>query len=194
MKRLLFNIMLYASSIFSIIACEGTFIPDPIDPRLPKYTENGHNVAGAFINNTIWRSKVSIGFPHIADNKPFIILFQDSDSLVICFSGNTNIDARAISFHMSNLGISKFEDLSFLNGKKIQLDGVNNVGYCDKWYSSLFILDKGIGQIYFRNVSLNSTSTGIIISGTFGFSTNAITVSHGRFDYRINKDSNFQIE
>lgn len=57
-KSLLIFVVLVMNS------CSGEFIPDPIDPRLPKYTEEGNNVAGAFINDNTWESVVSIGFPY----------------------------------------------------------------------------------------------------------------------------------
>ena len=42
--------------LLALVSCEGIFIPDPIDPRLPKYTEKGYNAAGAFINKDVWKS------------------------------------------------------------------------------------------------------------------------------------------
>ncbi|MDP4189846.1 MAG: hypothetical protein Q8905_17505, partial [Bacteroidota bacterium] len=56
-----------------------------------------------------------------------------------------------------------------------------------------------IGQIYFRNVSLQDSSSVVVISGTFGFSysdpANETTkVSYGRFDYKIRENEDFIIK
>lgn len=186
--------------------CEGIFVPDPIDPRIPKYTENGNNVAGAFINDNIWESVVRIGFPY-SHNQPFINVWQESDSLVLRFSGNTDDESSSVEFHLTGLNISKFEDLTKLDGQKIQLDGIKNTGFYIENYNPTSYNNKGVGQIYFKHVSIldSNVSAGeqaakrIIISGTFGFSFNesngkTIKVSSGRFDYKITESINFQIE
>lgn len=183
---------------FIIIGCEGIFIPDPIDPRIPKYTEEGNNVAGAIIDDKIWESVVTSGFPSIYD-QPFIRLWQLNDSLSFIFSGNTSGESSSIEFHLSGLGITKFEDLVALEGQKIQMDGIKNAGYYIENEPPMNYDNKGIGQIYFRSVRIKKSSSQIILSGTFGFSTTVpngmvTKVSFGRFDYQISEDSNFQTE
>ena len=186
--------------------CDGIFVPDPIDPRIPKYTEDGNNVAGAYINDNIWESVVRIGFPY-SYNQPFINVWQESDSLVLRFSGNTADESSSVEFHLTGLKISKFEDLVTLDGKKIQLDGIKNAGFYIENYTPSSYDNKGIGQIYFKHVSIQDsnvtvegqTSKIVIISGTFGFSFNesngkTIKVSSGRFDYKITENTNFQTE
>jgi hypothetical protein len=180
--------------IFIILtSCEGIFIPDPIDPRLPKYTENGYGTAGAFINDRIWTSQVNYGLLTSFD-KPLIKFWQEQDSLRFTFSGNIDQISASVEFHLTGLGITKFEDLIDLNGQKISLNGNQNIGYYIDYSSSLSYNEKGIGQIYFRNVQYNNDKSAIIISGTFGFSLPdthraTIKVSSGRFDYKIFKAS-----
>ncbi len=189
-----------------LIACDGIFVPDPIDPRIPKYTENGNNVAGSFINDNIWESIVKAGF-YGSSNQPFITIWQESDSLLLRFNGNTAGESSSVEFHLTGLNISKFEDLTTLDGQKIQLDGIKNAGFYIENYTPSSYDNKGVGQIYFRHVSIRDsngndggqTSKRIIISGTFGFSFNdsngkTIKVSSGRFDYKITESNNFQIE
>lgn len=186
--------------------CEGIFVPDPIDPRIPKYTEDGNNVAGAFINDNIWKSIVTMSFPYTYD-QPYIRAWQESDSLTIIFSGNTAEEKSSLEFHLTGLKISKFEDLVTLDGEKIQLDGVENAGFYRENYTPISYNNKGIGQIYFKHVTIHDSNAGyeeqpskiIIISGTFGFtftdSNGKITkVTSGRFDYRITESANFQTE
>ncbi|WP_423130025.1 hypothetical protein [Gaoshiqia sp. Z1-71] len=182
-----------------LTACDGLFIPDPIDPRLPKYTEDGNNVAGAFINDDVWESIVLVGFFDI-HNAPFINAKPANDSLVVQFQGNVAGQSSTIEFHLGGISINQFEDLLHLHDTKIQLDGITNAAYYIEDYHSMTYENKGIGQIYFKNVSrTNNSASVIILSGTFGFSViepggMQRTVSYGRFDYRISESSNFLID
>jgi hypothetical protein len=180
------------------VACNGVFVPDPIDPRVPKYTEEGNNVAGAFINGNIWQSIVTISFPYVY-NEPTITVSQENNRLVLKFTGSTSQKEASIEFHLTGLNISKFEDLTVLEGQKIQLDGIKNSGYYTENYAPPSYINKGIGQIYFRNVRMENSLSKIIFSGTFGFSVHnsngyETKVSFGRFDYQITESSNFQNE
>lgn len=185
--------------MLTLVSCEGLFIPDPIDPRLPKYTENGNNVAGAFINDESWKSVVSYGFMTASD-KPTIITSDINDSLVILFEGNILNHYTAIEFHLTGLNIHRFEDLILLKNRKIQLDGLTNAGVIRYDNSRDYLVSNGgIGQIYIRYVTFNNLSDKVILSGTFGFTTNDTAsgnkeVSYGRFDYVFSKDSDFHIE
>ncbi|MDE5423114.1 hypothetical protein L3073_12920 [Ancylomarina sp. DW003] len=196
MKKYVYtNSILIVLACLILSACEGTFIPDPIDPRLPKYTENGYGTAGAFINDRIWTSHVNYGFLTSSD-KPMIKVWHEQDSLRFTFSGSIEQTSASVEFHLTGLGITKFEDLIDLNEQKISLNGNKNIGYYIENYSSSSYDKKGIGQIYFRNVQYNNDKSAIIISGTFGFSlpdTHQIPlkVNSGRFDYKIFK-TNFE--
>ena len=185
-------------------ACEGLFIPDPIDPRIPKYTAEGNNVAGAYINDDIWESVVShkiqiVGSLTVPVNQPNINVWAEADSLSLTFSGSSDAKKTHIEFHLRNLNISKFEDLPRLEGRKITLDGNTNAGfYFDSSNESRYE-NGGIGQIYFKDVSFVDSTSVIILSGTFGFSVNnsegkTIKVSSGRFDYRFSENSNFNLK
>ncbi len=181
-----------------LIACDGVFVPDPIDPRVPKYTEEGNNVAGAFIDDDIWKSIVTVGFPYVYDG-PIIKVWQENDSLLLRFSGSTSGESTSIEFHLTGLNITKFDDLLTLDGKKIQLDGFQNSGYYIENYTPSTYDNRGIGQIYFRNVCRKEESSIIILSGTFGFSISDLSgyemkVTSGRFDYRIGESSSFYVE
>ncbi|HEY4785285.1 MAG TPA: hypothetical protein VIH57_04520 [Bacteroidales bacterium] len=201
--------MKVANRIFLVLllvllgSCGGEFIPDPIDPRLPKYTEEGNDAAGAFINEKIWKSVVSVDFMSVGD-QPYITLFTAKDSLTILFEGNSSV-YRYIEFRLSGLSIYRFEDLQLLNNKKIFLDGKKSSGVChrnycppyESGYYSTGCPETGIsGQLYIKNVAMRDSLTQAILSGTFGFTFNDPVsgineVSYGRFDYRFGKGSNF---
>ncbi len=169
-----------------ILGCEGTFVNDPIDPRLPKYTENGYDVAGAFINDQIWRSVVEISL-FTTINEPSFISTPGSDSLAVRFSGEIKQDATPIdiAFYLNGINISTFNDLEKLNDKIITLDGSHNQG--GVIYESLDYTNTkgGTGQIYFTKVEVTDSASATV-SGTFGFNINdSIEVTYGRFDYRV---------
>lgn len=191
-------------SVLALFSCESEFVKDPIDPRLPKYTEVGNNVAGAFINQNTWRSEVMCDFSVggiIAVNEPYITVNKGNDSTNIQFFGKFKGDHMEIVFNLKGLKLGSFKDLKLLKDKKIELDGKRNFGlyYNESVASKIPISLKGeTGQLYFRNVSLKDSSSAVI-SGTFGFaytdSANATTkVSYGRFDYKIRNDEDFIIK
>ena len=182
--------------IFS--SCRGIFVQDPIDPQLPKYTEVGNNVAGAFIDNGFWKSVVKFGL-FTTDDEPSVIAWPLGDSLTIRFGGEDSYGRSNIEFHLTGLKIYRFEDLLTLNNKKIQLDGISNSGYYIRSHDPTSYSNKGIGQVYFRNVNRSDTISKVILSGTFGFSVNkqdgsTMKISYGRFDYTISKSFNFNTE
>lgn len=163
-------------------------VPDPIDPQLPKYTEEGNDVAGAYVNNEIWQSVVKYFVSN--SDKPSVTAWPSGDSLIIKFDGDISNGKSTIEFHLKEIKINKIEDLILLNDKKIQLDGILNSGFYNKNYNPTYYANKGIGQIYFKNVRMKD-STLVTLSGTFGFTVNEqweITkISYGRFDYEIDQ-------
>jgi hypothetical protein len=195
----------YLSSIIFVslllICCDGIFIYDPIDPRLPKYSEDGNDVAGAFINGEVWTSIVKRKyFTDQYFNYPVISLYERTDSLIISFEGES-IDWNIIEFRLSDIHIHRFEDLILLKNKKIQLDGVKNYAICVNrdQYRDDFRSKKtpGIGQLYIKNVNTNGFANYITLSGTFGFVVNdsvygKVEVSYGRFDYDFSRFSNYK--
>jgi hypothetical protein len=43
---------------FILVSCDDSFEADPVDPRLPSYSEIGKNEAGAFINESPWVARI----------------------------------------------------------------------------------------------------------------------------------------
>lgn len=180
-------------------ACN-TYIPDPIDPRLPKYTENGNNVAGALVDDDNWRSEAGSG---LFDNKywPMILLDAASDSLHIVFHGSSS-RYQAIEFDISDQGIESFSDLVLLNDRKISLDGVMNSASCREFPCMTNATNcermAGVGQLHIRKVLMESAHEAVL-SGTFGFTATHpthghIKVSYGRFDFRFSNGLNFIVQ
>ena len=190
--------LIVAFLVLITTGCDPVVVPDPIDPRLPKYTEKGYNVAGAFVNQKVWESVLTYGFVR-NNGEPYVLAFNSQDSIIICFDGQLETQDVAVKFHLKGLHIQKFSDLINLNDTKIQLDGTRNAGTLGKYTSpwdSVGMESHGAGQLYIKKVVLDDSLKSVIFSGTFGFNlNNPITgiseVSYGRFDYRLYKNGNF---
>lgn len=170
-----------------LISCDGIFIPDPIDPRLPMYTETGNNAAGAIINDQIWKGVVEKSLFFVS-GAPQVNLYDEGDSLVIQFSGIRNNQAEIIKFHIEGIQINALLNLTTLDNTKIILNGIDNFGAIEN-LNTLCNSSGGIGQLYLRRITVTEENS-IIISGTFGFTINGsscgnIDVSYGRFDYVV---------
>lgn len=181
---------IFAFSIL-LMACDASWIPDPIDPRLPMYTENGINTAGAIVNGELWRSRVDQQIFGSINATPYVDFTTNKDSLVIIFLGDSkNLPVREITFTIKNENIQNAADFLKLRGRVIPLDGLQNTVSVFDYYND-DCNSSGIGQIYFRNVKFGGENgTSILFSGTFSFIQDDpvcanYDVSYGRFDYRI---------
>lgn len=184
------------------VSCEDTFIPDPFDPRLPKYTEEGRGAAGAFINDEIWKSIENHGFMSL-DHKSKIYLYADKDSMSLVFRGESEV-FNYLRFDLSNMNINQFSDLSLLEGRKIQLDGITNGAFClvsgegiifPYMDTKVHLKNVCSGQLLIRKAKVYNSNEAIL-SGTFGFITDdpvygRIEVFYGRFDFQYGENENF---
>lgn len=162
-----------------MLSCGSEWISDPIDPRLPMYTENGNNVAGAFVNGVLWEARD--GGSLLQDYSiPRFDYFTDEDSLVIEF--------KDIVFVLQNIEIENIDGLASYAGRKFSIEsGSNGVYFGGLEYRDCEV--SGIGQFYLRTVK--NKKSGMIMAGTFSFTIDhpncgRIEVTHGRFDFRIN--------
>lgn len=176
-------------------SCNIPFIPDPIDPKLPVYSEFGSELSGAYVNDIIWKSNLetgSIPYPPIYPSK--ILVWKQKDSLVLCFQGKISSKYSTIGFSFKGLGVTKTDDLLKLNNKKIQLDQNKNFGHYQVDYKKNNL--KGKGQIYFKSAKHDSNKN-VILSGTFGFEITdkqgkTTKISYGRFDHTYRQNTNFK--
>jgi hypothetical protein len=180
---------LLALSLSTACTFTGVFVPDPIDPRLPMYTETGNDVAGAFVNKIVWKSIATseTGFisPGYDFGFPSIYFYDSGDRIKLKLTGKLSGVETDLIFDILTSNISSPEDFARLNDSKIILDGVNNKGYLR---SSRYQLNAsgGVGQIYFKKINVSGQR--ISIAGTFGFLVSDpihgnLDVSYGRFDY-----------
>lgn len=187
MKKLRFiNKLTYVFLLaLSMQSCSSVWVPDPVDPRLPEYTESGHNVAGALVNNDIWESHAttvgrSINAPHFTNN-------YEGDSLVLQFYGTLNSHTTCIAFYLGDRNVSNTTDLKQLENQVFELDGESMYGMV---YINGTVYRYGAGQLYIKYVQLGDDPYYAIASGTFGFTLTdngkTFEVYYGRFDYLFN--------
>lgn len=188
-----------------LASCVSEFRPEVIDPRLPDYTEEGLNTAGAYVDGIPWTSQRRVSFFFIfpsgisGSGDIYIYRRDSSQSNLLAFEfGKQDFgdyeEPRTIGFHLDDSGISEPVDLFEFKDKTIVLDGETN-------YGQLFLnpnlrtaqsgpdtLHRGTGLLHVRNVQYLSTDS-VIISGTFGFDVEIDSVIHtvhsGRFDYTL---------
>ena len=172
------------------LGCDPIYIPDPIDPRLPKYTQSGNNVAGALINDTIWQSRFYIDLFSSSD-EPTVAHDLSRDTTVFTFRGHFDDSefSTMLFFGMRGTGAYSLQAMTRMNDKKYEFGkGLNTAMIyrsdqeCNQIASS--------GQLYCRSVKYNKESNYTTLSGTFSFTVldpkcGDKVVTYGRFDFRI---------
>lgn len=182
-----------------LAACGGEFIPDPLDPRLPRYSEEGKNTAGCFINGEIWRAIGEADSPADSRNQYLQLTFTaDNNTLGINMGGYLGKSVDSLSTYVELVFIvdnrdTQFQSIRELRGQTFTLDGDQSFGrIIDSRDFFQYDACRGAGQLFIRHVKYVPDSDGdYIISGTFSFTISAnscetIEVRNGRFDYRIN--------
>lgn len=203
MKRK-FYIVLFILAPY-LISCVSEFRPEVIDPRLPDYSEEGLNTAGAYVDGFPWTARRKLSyffiFPQGISGVGDIYFYrgEDSTSNLIAFEfGRQDISGLekdvTIGFYLDDSKIVKPEDITALVGRSIALDGERNYGqlFLDPRHRTADqgpdIEHRGTGKLHIRHVKVQTTDT-VVVSGTFGFDVLIDGVLHtvhsGRFDYEV---------
>lgn len=172
-------------SLILMIGCEDVFIPDPINPELPKYTETGLGMAGAYLDNELWR--VSSGEFCWMCGDPFQIEQNNGVWEMILLGELPEGQSVSFNFHLNDLNLHPDKILE-LNGAKIDLDGTTRWANMTNWESTCPEIKSGTGQLYFRSIKRQPNTIRHIVSGTFSmqFDDGAgceASVTYGRFDF-----------
>lgn len=190
MQKLHYSVLVAALvAVLLLPSCDGVFVPDPIDPRLPKYTEDGNNAAGAFIGDNVWTSIMESDFPDTTYHEPVIFLYSQNDSLRVIFDGVSPI-FQFIEFRFCIAPATQLRELVVLNNKVFAFNGTEASAFCRNSCDTCWNSTGNTGQIYFRKVVYDEANQYITMSGTFGFTYEdhlygTIQVSKGRFDYKV---------
>lgn len=186
--------------------CGENFIPDPADSRLPAYTENGNQVAGAIINGMAWKTHWAWGDMGLQRSFYFTD-YPSGDSVTLSLDGimtdgpyRNSILTLIVS--IKNLHIINLEAVKILNGRTFILDGKNSYAGTGKVFypdtSGLYGCTGGTGILSFKSVRENKRETNtrkngdkyhpLIVAGVFhfNFKDSGVNVDSGRFDFQIN--------
>lgn len=210
LKILLTIGLLGAMTLFLYGCLEEKFVPDPSDPRLPKYTESGNQVGGALINDVAWKTDFSPSSIGTGGNRSFYFTnYSSGDSVTLTLDGlfTEGINRGSpISFIvvLKNMSIQKLEDITHFDGQTFILDGkANYVIIEDSFWAiqdSVGYYYGGTGKVILKNVKTIKNTTfrrqngekynPLIVAGTFEFNVDEIStvVTLGRFDFYINDD------
>lgn len=196
MKKYIFHTkaFLVTAALLMLQSCElSEYISDPLDPRLPRYSEEGNNVAGAFLNDIVWKSSLEWYFGGVS-NRPYIHSYPEGDSLLITFYG----DKGEIAFTINEVDVKDFDDLKALSGRKFLFSENGNKARIGDVYHPTSKSTQ-VGQIYLKSIKQKKGMDCLIVSGTFGFLSNAdsqevVDVTYGRFDYEFYSYINFEIK
>lgn len=174
-------------SLILMVGCESSFIPDPINPELPKYTEQGLDIAGAYLNDQLWKAPTG-EWCFICSYDPLDIRFDDQGYREMVFHGELpNSQNVSFYFHLNILNMNPNWILS-LKDQKIKLDGTTKWVDIINRESNCSEITHGKGQIYFRSIKKYLDTKHYIVSGTFSAEFNdgagcAANVTYGRFDF-----------
>lgn len=171
--------MLLFLALVSLTSCE-RFYPDPLDPRLPIYSETGKNQVGAIVNGSVY-----IDYPrYIASRGGSSIAVYGRDSLHISFFiyDKTNRE-YALSFKLKGISDEDWLDMEIGNGKKFPIDNdklkFTKNQYDDVTEASVEFLE---GKMTIKHLPGSN-----VMAGTFGLTLRTTDqkteyVHYGRYD------------
>ena len=206
-RNLLF---LLCITLFGCDVNDSSFIYDPADPRLPQYSEEGANTAGAIVDGSAWKSRKVFNYSlngYYNTSGDIRINYFNPDStfgtgtLLIFEQGVLDRDGAEITLSVGfflNQTLRSPDDLAELEGREISLDGDLNYGqvFINSQYPRVDSLNRGEGRLFIREVGIND-SNDIYIAGTFGFElppeSEIRQVFSGRFDYEVQDDNFFEL-
>lgn len=166
---------------------------DNIDPRLPEYTNVGANAAGAYLDDSPWRS-VCAQFGDDCIGRE--LTYNDSTDQTVFLLPNGNIGSSGSGFERrarirfvidGNL-IQDIVQGPGLFPVLIELDGAESYGEIWFWNGTDWdVCDGGVGEFYVRE--LIGDYERFVVAGTFGFvidqSCGLHRVESGRYDFRF---------
>lgn len=169
-------------------SCNGIFVPDPYDPRMPRYTEEGNNYGGAMLNGKLWISENVL--PPCQNCNAQIHCDTAEDKFEIDLAGILEGGIGRIHFHLTGIDINNVSDFDLFESKKFQFNAAENYISFNEYYAdTVKVKCKDLsGQLYLKHVKVDSMRKRVILSGTFGSSCNHTGCVHcelayGRFDY-----------
>ncbi|MCL6261430.1 hypothetical protein M3O96_20185 [Aquiflexum sp. TKW24L] len=184
MKKSGFNTGLFFALGIFLSSCDG-FVPDPIDPRLPVYSESGKNQSGAMINNLPFKDHPRVTVFGSPSNG--YILNQTDTTLILEFrlSDQNNLnDVKSLHFSIEKLTPGDWKDMEKDFGKKFSFENPSIKGKIITYSNDGEIETLAeSGQITVKHIPGSKA-----MAGTFGFTAQNASgkkyeIRFGRYDY-----------
>jgi len=187
MKKLGLKISWLIIFLFMALVSCVELIPDPVDPRLPIYSESGKKQSGALIDNIPF---VAYPNPFFWGNGSFGSILNKGDTILTFDFGlieknNPNV-SKSIFFSLEKLTPEDWEEMKKNFGKKFRLDNHDTKGRLSSYANDQVI--ESIAQS--GQITVKYIEDLKVLAGTFGFtaqdsSGKKYEVRYGRFDYFI---------
>lgn len=194
--------------IFLVLAgCNlSVFVPDPVELRIPRYSEEGYNIAGAFINDVAWKAEAICLF---IDCKDPLALSRFRDSLGTSMEfrlkgsmheGLQQYDDYDLVFRLTNQTIDDLTDLKQLQGQSFSVEDGSMLAYLDTlvFREAYPTINCQKAQFLVRDYREVEDEYGFIkyqISGTFGMECMSggqpVNVYQGRYDLIVGRISDY---
>ncbi|WP_194975619.1 hypothetical protein [Aquiflexum lacus] len=181
MKKSGFKMVLNTSlMVFMLVSCE-TFVPDPIDPRLPIYSEIGRNIAGVKVGNQFFNNDIRPLYLFCCASERQYFDENHTQLVLDINVWNQSQNLRFV-FELNGLTDEDWDDMEKGFGKKFVFNETNKVTLSELEKED-FVSVPFEGQITVKLLKNEK-----IVSGTFGFkardsSDREILVTFGRYDY-----------
>lgn len=188
--------LVFLISWMMLLACDGNvtnFYEDPNNKGLSIFSNTTNNIAAAYFNDEIWRTRDRV-YSVISYPSNELIIQKEitttvSDTLIFQWTGNYvgKPNSVILSYVMAIPKNFRAADLVTFKGKRFNADGIS--GYFKVSGTSAPSTEKGSGTIYFHTaeIQLNQNADGNgKIAGLFEASFNSIKITKGRFDHYLN--------
>jgi len=182
--------------ILFLTACVEIFVPDPVELRIPRYSEKGYQVAGAYVNELAWKTEVFCSIFGGCSIPLRISTNTNSEQLLLNFDGQIQEGLQRgkrliLLFRLNDLNITRLSELTSLQGQLFSIEAGELQAEAGDYDTSIGCQR---GQLLVRRVFIDKSeadgSLGYIIAGTFGLECEQdgerLNIYQGRYDFAVN--------
>lgn len=173
--------------IVILMGCTYQYNYDPIDPRMPEYSQYGANRAAALYNQEeVWTlvNRCTPNLPALCEDSFWIS--PDGPGLNIFLSGKTASNSHLGVKISLPIAVTTFEELTQLEGQTFSIGTEADVEFLSE--NNNLIGTAAEGKFQIKKVEIRPSGT-IVFAGTFGLKglidRNQVELTYGRFDFNL---------